>query len=96
MHHSSHSMALCLMPRCAGGLDTKAWAGAVRYSARHAQRECPRPWLSLPLQDKYRQKQHFAEAGSIPLPEFRDIKCAKCAEGAGRDFGFPFMLKSKT
>lgn len=56
----------------------------------------PTPSTLRIIQDKYRQKQHFAEAGSIPLPEFRDIKCAKCAEGAGRDFGFPFMLKSKT
>ncbi len=32
----------------------------------------------------------------MPLPEFREIKCSKCAEGAGRAFGYPYMLKSKT
>jgi len=32
----------------------------------------------------------------VPLPEFREIKCSKCAEGAGRAFGYPYMLKSKT
>ncbi len=36
------------------------------------------------------------EAGNIPMPEFRNIKCEKCAESAGRAFGYPFMLKSKT
>ena len=58
-----------------------------------------RPSAALPHhfpQDKYRQKQHFAAAGDIPLPEFRDIKCEKCGAGAGKAFGYPFMLKSKT
>lgn len=47
------------------------------------------------IQDKYRQKQHF-EAAGVPLSEYRQIKCNKCAEGAGRTFGYPYMLKSKT
>lgn len=55
----------------------------------------PTPSTLRIIQDKFRQKQHFAEAGGIPLPDFRDIKCAKCAEAAGKAFGFPYMLKSK-
>lgn len=35
------------------------------------------------------------QAVGVPLPEFREIKCSKCAEGAGRAFGYPYMLKSK-
>jgi phosphoribosylaminoimidazole carboxylase len=46
------------------------------------------------IQDKYVQKVHFAAHG-VPLPEYREIKCKGCMEAAGRDFGFPFMLKSK-
>lgn len=55
----------------------------------------PTPETLRIIQDKYRQKQHFAEAG-VPLPEFREIKCAKCAAAAATAFGFPYMLKSKT
>lgn len=55
----------------------------------------PTPNTLKIIQDKYRQKQHFAEAG-IPLPEFREIKCIKCATTAGKTFGYPYMLKSKT
>ena len=46
------------------------------------------------IQDKFVQKVHFASHG-VPLPEFREIKCKGCMENAGKDFGFPFMLKSK-
>ena len=55
----------------------------------------PTPQTIRVIQDKYRQKQHFEGAG-VPLAPYRDIKCSKCAEGAGRAFGYPFMLKSKT
>lgn len=54
----------------------------------------PTPNTLRVIQDKYRQKQHFKEAG-LPLPEFREIKCSKCAASAGATFGFPYMLKAK-
>lgn len=55
----------------------------------------PTPATLRTIQDKYVQKQHFAEAG-VPLAEFRQVRCAKCAEGAGRAFDYPYMLKSRT
>ena len=54
----------------------------------------PTPGTLRVIQDKYRQKQHFSEAG-VPLPEYREIKCAKCAAGAGAAFGYPYRLKRK-
>jgi phosphoribosylaminoimidazole carboxylase len=54
----------------------------------------PTPQTLRTIQDKFRQKQHF-EAAGVAVPEFREIKCSKCAEGAGRAFGYPYMLKSK-
>lgn len=54
----------------------------------------PMPQTLRIIQDKFRQKQHF-EAAGIPLPEFREIKCPKCAEKAASKWGYPFMLKSK-
>ena len=70
-------------------------AGALEELQAEGVEVQPTPRTLRIIQDKYRQKQHFAEAG-VPLPEFREIKCAKCAEGAGREFGYPYMLKSKT
>lgn len=55
----------------------------------------PTPGTLRVIQDKFRQKQHF-EAAGVPLPEYREIKCAKCATSAGAAFGYPYMLKSKT
>jgi phosphoribosylaminoimidazole carboxylase len=55
----------------------------------------PMPSTLRTIQDKYRQKQHFKKAG-VPLGEFREIKCAKCASAAGNAWGYPYMLKSKT
>lgn len=55
----------------------------------------PTPSTLRIIQDKYRQKQYFKE-NNVPLPEFMEIKCAKCAASAGNKFGYPFMLKSKT
>ncbi|PSC69680.1 phosphoribosylaminoimidazole chloroplastic [Micractinium conductrix] len=54
----------------------------------------PTPQTLRIIQDKFVQKQHFQAAG-VPLPEYREIKCGKCAEGAGHAFGYPYMLKSK-
>ena len=70
-------------------------------TTRRVIRQCLDPdtlWSPLTLvqiiQDKFVQKVHFASHG-VPLPEFREIKCKGCMENAGKEFGFPFMLKSK-
>lgn len=73
-------------------IDADAMQAVAEQSGVEVQ---PTPHTMRVIQDKYRQKQHFREAG-VPLPEFREIKCSKCAEGAGRAFGYPYMLKSKT
>jgi phosphoribosylaminoimidazole carboxylase len=73
-------------------IDADAMEAAAATSGIEVQ---PTPNTLRIIQDKYRQKQHFAEAG-VPLPEFRQIKCEKCAASAGAAFGYPYMLKSKT
>ena len=73
-------------------IDADAMEAAAAASGIEVQ---PMPATLRLIQDKYRQKQHFEEAG-VPLPEYREIKCEKCAAGAGAAFGFPYMLKSKT
>ena len=55
----------------------------------------PSPSTVKVIQDKYLQKEHFAASG-VALPEFRKINCEKCATKAAEDFGYPFMLKSRT
>lgn len=55
----------------------------------------PLPKTLRIIQDKFLQKQHFKSFG-VPVPEYKEIKCASCAESAGREFGYPFMLKAKT
>jgi len=68
---------------------------AVEAAAKQAGIDVePTPGSIRLIQDKFVQKVHFAAHG-VPLPEFREIKCKGCMEAAGRDFGFPFMLKSK-
>lgn len=52
-------------------------------------RRPPPPPAPLPRQ------VHF-EAAGVPLAEYREIKCGKCAAGAGAAWGYPYMLKSKT
>jgi phosphoribosylaminoimidazole carboxylase len=53
------------------------------------------------IQDKYAQKLHLHDGG-IALGPFREIKSgdaqtmARQLEAIGDEFGFPFMLKSKT
>lgn len=74
--------ARCGFPRVAG-----------LRSCRRRRRNKPGTLLALSTAARPTWLQ---EAGNIPLPEFRNIKCAKCAEGAAKAFGFPFMLKSKT
>jgi phosphoribosylaminoimidazole carboxylase len=70
-------------------------ADAMEAAAAAAGVEVQPPPATLRIiQDKFAQKQHFAAAG-VPLPEFRDVKCASCAAAAGAAFGYPFMLKSK-
>lgn len=73
-------------------IDADAMEAAAAASGIEVQ---PTPGTLRTIQDKFRQKQHFAAAG-VPLPEFREIKCGKCAAAAGDAFGYPYMLKSKT
>lgn len=46
------------------------------------------------LQDKYVQKQHFRQA-QVPVGDFLEVSNAQQAEHAGREFGYPLMLKSR-
>jgi phosphoribosylaminoimidazole carboxylase len=46
------------------------------------------------IQDKFAQKQHFANAG-VPLGEFASVADEKELERCAADFGFPLMLKSR-
>ena len=55
----------------------------------------PSPETIRVIQDKYAQKEHFASSG-VPLPDFMKINCEKCASSAGKLYGYPFMLKSRT
>ena len=49
----------------------------------------------MSLQDKLRQKQFFAAAG-VPVADFRGVESAGDLAAAAAEFGFPFMLKSRT
>ncbi|KAH9699086.1 AIR carboxylase [Citrus sinensis] len=46
------------------------------------------------IQDKYLQKVHFCRHG-IPLPEFMEVNDLESAWRAGKQFGYPLMVKSK-
>ncbi|XP_052296597.1 phosphoribosylaminoimidazole carboxylase, chloroplastic-like isoform X4 [Citrus sinensis] len=47
------------------------------------------------IQDKYIQKVHFSPHG-IPLPEFMEVNDLESARRAGKQFGYPLMVKSKS
>ncbi|KAI9319454.1 phosphoribosylaminoimidazole carboxylase [Dichotomocladium elegans] len=47
------------------------------------------------IQDKYAQKQHLTAHG-IPVAEYMDTPDRDAVAAAGKKFGYPFMLKSKT
>jgi len=55
----------------------------------------PSPSTIRIIQDKFLQKQHFESAG-VPLPQYMKINCAKCAANAAKEYGYPYMLKSRT
>lgn len=70
-------------------------ADALEEAARNNNLDVePTPGTIRLIQDKYQQKVYFASNG-IPLGEFRQIKCRGCMEATARDFGLPFMLKSR-
>ena len=46
------------------------------------------------IQDKYRQKVHLREAG-VPVGPFLPVSSVADCAAAGREFGYPFMLKSR-
>ncbi|KAI5057318.1 hypothetical protein GOP47_0027333 [Adiantum capillus-veneris] len=54
----------------------------------------PKPSTIRIIQDKYLQKVHFSRHG-VALPDFRKIADVESTEEAGRDFGYPFMIKSR-
>ena len=47
------------------------------------------------IQDKYAQKQHLSSNG-IPLAEYLETPDEAAVLAAGKQFGYPFMLKAKT
>lgn len=47
------------------------------------------------IQDKYAQKQHLQSHG-IPVAEYMETPDGDAVAAAGKQFGYPFMLKSKT
>jgi len=53
----------------------------------------PRPGLLKLIQDKLSQKQALQAAG-ISVPPFCPVSCSKEVLAAGRQYGFPLMLKS--
>lgn len=55
----------------------------------------PTPATITLIQDKYLQKQHLAKF-QIPLADSLDCPDQEAIENAGREFGYPFMLKAKT
>eukprot|EP00045_Choanoeca_perplexa_P008590 m.80614 g.80614 ORF g.80614 m.80614 type:complete len:560 (-) comp14555_c0_seq1:134-1813(-) len=54
----------------------------------------PSPQAIRVIQDKYAQKQHFAQH-NVALGEYREAQTAKDIEAIGKDFGYPLMLKAK-
>ncbi len=54
----------------------------------------PLPQTLRVIQDKYAQKVYLAARG-IPLPEFCNVPDLEAAYAAGREFGYPLMLKAK-
>ncbi|KAF8073186.1 ADE2 [Scenedesmus sp. PABB004] len=54
----------------------------------------PTPATLRTIQDKFRQKQHFAAAG-VPVAPFADAPDEAALAAAAERFGFPLMLKSK-
>jgi phosphoribosylaminoimidazole carboxylase len=54
----------------------------------------PTPQTLRVIQDKFAQKQHFAAAG-VPAAPFADVPDEPSLAAAAKEFGFPFMLKSK-
>ena len=46
------------------------------------------------IQDKFLQKIHLAAHG-VPLPDFMSTPTVEAAVKAGKEFGYPFMLKNR-
>ncbi|KAA0176646.1 hypothetical protein FNF27_01927 [Cafeteria roenbergensis] len=47
------------------------------------------------VQDKFAQKQHFADAGGVSLGEFREVSSEADIAAAGVEWGWPLMLKAR-
>lgn len=58
-------------------------------------RVCPSAFTIKTIQDKYAQKKHLESYG-IPVAEYVETVDAAAVREAGKQFGYPLMLKSKT
>ncbi|KAI7890650.1 phosphoribosylaminoimidazole carboxylase [Mucor mucedo] len=58
-------------------------------------RVCPSAFTVKTIQDKYNQKQYLESFG-IPVAAYVDTPDVESVKRAGEQFGYPFMLKSKT
>ncbi|KAJ0405181.1 hypothetical protein P43SY_001386 [Pythium insidiosum] len=55
----------------------------------------PAPQTIALIQDKFQQKQFFAQADGVHVAPFAVVTSQADAEAVGRSFGYPFMLKSR-
>ncbi|KAI8076435.1 phosphoribosylaminoimidazole carboxylase [Gilbertella persicaria] len=58
-------------------------------------RVCPSAFTVKTIQDKYVQKQHLTSHG-IPVADYVECPNTEAVKKAAQQFGYPFMLKSKT
>ncbi|KAJ1913872.1 phosphoribosylaminoimidazole carboxylase ade2 [Tieghemiomyces parasiticus] len=54
----------------------------------------PSPRTIKIIQDKFEQKRHL-NANGVPLPAFQEVKSPEELKEAGKQFGYPLMLKAK-
>ncbi|KAI8997217.1 phosphoribosylaminoimidazole carboxylase [Pilobolus umbonatus] len=58
-------------------------------------RVCPSAFTVKTIQDKYNQKKYLDSHG-VPVADYMETKDTEAVKEAGKKFGYPFMLKSKT
>ena len=67
---------------------------ALDWFVRQGKMVYPGPAALRTIQDKLNQKEALAAAG-LPVPPFRAVESAREIVEAGRDFGWPLVLKSR-
>ncbi|KAG7391162.1 phosphoribosylaminoimidazole carboxylase ade2 [Phytophthora boehmeriae] len=55
----------------------------------------PAPATIALIQDKYNQKQFFAQVEAISVAPYEVVKSLQAARQVGESFGYPYMLKSR-